>query len=96
MDYKYEQDRAVLRSLDKPPAMNNKRLTKGQFQINVTTNAGNWLKDRTWQFKANDLYKSLELQREAVEMKLLQAKKHQKRVQYMALENQYKLHVKKR
>lgn len=36
------------------------------------------------------------MQREAFETKILEKKKHQKRVQYMALENQYKLHVKKK
>lgn len=73
-------DQAVLKSLESNQIPAAKRKTKGLFQINVTTNAGNWVKDRNWQFKANDVYKSLEMQREAVEMRQLHAKKHQKKI----------------
>ena len=54
------------------------------------------MKDRDWKHRANAIYKSLEQKREDFEMKLLVKKKEQKRVQYMALENQYKLHVKRK
>lgn len=96
LKHKYAIERALVDSLDSEEKPRNKRKTKGLFQVNVTTNAGNWMRDRDWKYAANDVYKSLEMQREMNETKNLEKKKHQKRVQYMALENQYKLHVKRK
>jgi len=76
MTHKLNMDQAVLKRLQDNKIPIDKRKTKGLFQVNVTTNAGNWVQDRDWKFKANDVYKSLEMQREAVEMRQLQAKKH--------------------
>lgn len=61
MNHKFNMDQAVIKSLDKKKLAIDKRRTKGLFQVNVTTNAGNWMQDREWKFKANDIYKSLEM-----------------------------------
>ena len=94
ISHKFDQDQAVIDSLAVEEVDYHKRKTKGLFQVDMSTNAGNWVRDRDWKFAANEVYKSLEVQREAIERKLLSKKKEQKRIQYMALENQYKLHVK--
>ena len=75
---------------------NDRRRTKGAFNVEMPTNAGKWCADRDWKYQANALYKSLEGKREDFEMKLLTKKKEQKEMQYKALETQYKLHVKKK
>ena len=87
---------AIERTLDQELQVIEKRRTKGLFNVETATNAGKWMIDRNWKQKANTLYKSMENRREDFEMKLLMKKKQQKRVQYMALEDQYKLHVKKK
>lgn len=76
LNHKYEVDQALIDSLGSEEPARDKRKTKGLFQVNVTTNAGNWMRDRDWKFAANDVYKSLEMQREANETKNLEKKKH--------------------
>ena len=93
--YKFDTDQAIEQSLEYKKMEIAKRKTKGLFaNVSMATTAGNWMKDRNWQHQANQVYKSLEDDREQRELEKLDNKKQQKRIQYMALEDQYKLHVK--
>jgi hypothetical protein len=75
LSHKYKMDQALQSSLETEDVNIHKRRTKGLFVVDVATNAGSWMKDREWKFAANDIYKSLELQREAAETKILEKKK---------------------
>ena len=76
--------------------MFDKRKTKGQFNPTLLTNAGNWMKDKDWQKRSNHLYQSMEQAREDHEMQIVRKKHQQKQIQYTALADQYKLHVKQK
>ena len=54
---------------------NTKNLFKG---LATNTNAGNWLKDRDWAYRANPELKNAEDKRETFDMKLILKKHHQK------------------
>ena len=92
--YQFDRNQAIENSLDFKGRVFDKLRTKGRFEVENKTNAGNWVKDRAWKRKANSLYNSLEVHRAKIDQELLAKKKDQKRLQYMALEDQYKLHVK--
>jgi hypothetical protein len=61
MHYKNNKDLAIEKSLESEPVDFGKRRTKGFFQIETSTNGGNWIRDRNWKNKANAVFNSIEL-----------------------------------
>ena len=85
LEYKLKMDKAIEDALQVKQKDVEKVKTKGRFQIKANTNAGNWMKDREWQYKANPMIKEVEDKRESFDIDLLIKRKKQKEVQYMAL-----------
>lgn len=75
--------------------MKEKVKTKGRFVIEAKTNGGNWMRDREWVYLANPALKKAEDTREEFEINILKKRLQQKIIQNMALEQQYKIVVKK-
>ena len=48
MRYKYDTDQAIVDKLGYVKKVFDKRSTKGSFEINIHTNAGNWMTDKKW------------------------------------------------
>jgi hypothetical protein len=72
----------------------DRRHTKGSFAgTQFNTSSGCWMNDRDWKHRANQMYLSHEKERDEFDLRLIVKKKEQKRIQYMALESQYKLYV---
>ena len=95
LKYKLNLDKAILDALSHEEVIKEKVKTKGRFQIEASTNAGSWIKDRKWMHLANPGLKAAEIAREEIDMRLLQKRQQQKLIQNMALEQQYKIVVKK-
>ena len=93
LQYKLKMDRAIedALSFQEKEKLNSK--TKGRFQIQARTNAGNWIQDREWSYLANPAIKKIEAAREDMDIKLMQKRQKQKLIQYMALEQQYNIVV---
>ncbi len=51
-------DKAIEDALAHEKAILEKVKTKGRFQIQAKTNAGNWMKDREWIYLANPKLKA--------------------------------------
>jgi hypothetical protein len=85
--YKFDTEQALEKSLVSPKREIPKRKTKGMFNPQLLTNAGNWLKDKQWQRRSNVVYHSMEMAREEQENSVVARKHEQKKIQYMALEN---------
>jgi len=75
LKYKLDRSAAIEQSLEFKGRVFDKRKTKGMFQEETSTNAGNWIRDRRWQHKANSLYQSLEVRRAQIDQDLLSKKK---------------------
>ena len=60
--------------------------TTGRFQSNFSTNAGAWMKDRAWQTIANPTQVEREKRVDGIELKAIEKKHEQKKLQYMILE----------
>jgi len=95
LTYKLKMDKAIEDALDHEEEVAEKVKTKGRFQIQACTNAGNWIRDRQWIYLANPRLKAVEEQREKFDTALLDKRREQKLIQYMALEQQYNIVVKK-
>lgn len=65
------------------------------FKINVPTNSGQFVVDKKWQRKANPFANKNQEQMDKYDRELLEKRRHQKVLQNMALEQQYKIVVKK-
>ena len=79
-------DRAIEDALSIKAAKAEKVKTKGRFQIEAKTNAGAWMADRGWSYRANPGYRAQEKKREEQDMHILQKRQQQKLIQNMALE----------
>jgi len=88
-------DKAIEDALTQKVAAKDKVKTKGRFVIQAHTNAGNWIKDRSWAHSANPGLKAHEIAQEEKDIKIMQMRYEQKLIQNMALEQQYKIVVKK-
>ena len=95
LHYKLGMDKAVEDALSVRQEKAEKVKTQGRFQIQAKTNAGNWLIDRSWTYLANPSYRLQEDKREELDMRLMVKRQKQKAIQNMALEQQYKIVVKK-
>jgi len=71
LKYKLNLDQAILDALSAEEVIAEKVKTKGRFQIEAQTNAGNWMKDREWIYLANPKLKQAEMAREEIDMRLL-------------------------
>ena len=88
-------DQAIEDALKAKVAKAEKVKTKGRFQIQAKTNAGAWIADRSWSYQANPGYRAHEKKREEQDMLILQKRQKQNLIQNMALEQQFKIVVKK-
>ena len=88
-------DQAIEEALSVKAVKAEKQKTKGRFQIEAKTNAGAWMVDRQWTLQANPAYQQHEKNREELDLRLLVKRQKQKAIQNMALEQQYKIVVKK-
>ena len=84
-------DKAIQDALEVEEVVAEKVKTKGRFQIQAKTNAGNWMRDRDWIYLANPRLKAAEVLREKADVFLLEKRQQQKYIQNMALEQQYKI-----
>ena len=71
LKYKLNLDKAILDALSHEEVIKEKVKTKGRFQIEASTNAGSWVKDRKWMHMANPALKAAEIAREEIDMRLL-------------------------
>ena len=69
--------------------------TKGRFPTTFPTSAGVWMKDRAWKQQANPQAWEAEQAFQKAQDRMMEKKKKQKILQNIALEQQYKIHVKK-
>ena len=69
--------------------------TKGRFPRDYKTNAGSWINDKQWKKKANPTLAKDDHRSEASDKAMLEKRKKQKLLQNIALEEQYKIVVKK-
>ena len=83
----------MIESEKNPLAVKTK--TKGRFPREYKTNAGSWINDREWKNKANPSLAQDDKRMEASDNAMLQKRKKQKLLQNIALEEQYKIVVKK-
>jgi len=60
LTHKLKMDKAIEDALSFDKAVKSKSKTKGRFQIQARTNAGNWLQDRQWSHLANPYMKQVE------------------------------------
>lgn len=78
LGYKLSLDQAILDALSREELVAEKVRTKGRFQIEAQTNAGNWMRDRSWIHLANPGLKNAEMAREEVDLRLLKKRQQQK------------------
>lgn len=88
-------DKLIEQALFKKEELKIKNKTKGRFHFEALTNAGKWMIDKKWIYKANPNVKFMEDERERLEIKLLKKRFQQKSIQNMVMESQYKILVKK-
>ena len=86
IEYKMKMDQVIEDALKAKLEKEIKLKTKGRFQIQARTNAGNWMMDRDWKNSANPSLQKAEIAREEFDLKLIQKRQDQKRIQNMALE----------
>ena len=89
-----DQDRANMQLAKEQPRHRSK--TRGRFPIPYVTTAGSFMQDRQWKYTANPSFKKNEERLEAIDFKQLKKRKHTKMLQNKVVEEQYKIHVKKR
>ena len=89
-----DQDRAKMQLIKEQPRHRSK--TRGRFPIDYVTSAGSFMQDRQWKYTANPTFKQNEERLEAIDFKQLKKRKHTKMLQNKVVEEQYKIHVKKR
>ncbi len=71
-------NQAILDALSHEEVIAEKVKTKGRFQFEAHTNAGNWITDRDWMHLANPKLKAAEISREEMDMRLLKKRQEQK------------------
>ena len=86
MNFKLQMDQAIEDALKVKAEKVANSKTKGRFQINARTNAGNWMRDRDWKNLANPALQKAEIAREEFDIKLITKRQNQKKIQNMALE----------
>ena len=62
--FKLEMDKLIEKALFKKEEIKNRGKTKGRFHFEASTNAGNWMIDKKWKYKANPNVKFMEDERE--------------------------------
>lgn len=86
LEFKQKMDIAIEDALKIKAKKMEKGKTKGRFQIQANTNAGKWMIDREWVYKANPKLKEVTDKREDADIALMKKRYHQKMVQNMDLE----------
>lgn len=71
LNYKLSMDKAIEDALNAKAVKQEKKKTKGLFEIQAKTNAGAWIADREWSYRANPDYMIHEKKREEMDLFLL-------------------------
>ena len=93
--FKVDSDKAILDSLFAKTQVLDKSKTKGRFHVEVRTSAVHWIVDKEWQRKANPIARNAEDRMLDLDKKILNKRRHQRILKNTAMEQQYKIVVKK-
>lgn len=76
LDFKVKMDAAIEDALKIKKKKAERGKTKGRFQIMPNTNAGKWMIDREWVYKANPKLKEIQDTREVADLALMKKRYH--------------------